>query len=67
MSEDTGEGAALQFLCEQLASFLRKRFAGPLHVIFDKDLDRLTVDASTTLQSGPNTAAGGHVGSEFHP
>jgi len=42
------------------------RLAKPLHIILNKDLDDLATDAEAAFEGFPDTAAGGHMGAEFH-
>src|SRR5439155_156361 len=44
----------------------RSRFAQPLHVVLNKNLDDFTVDAAPALERPPGAAAGGHVRAELH-
>ena len=67
VAEDAREGAGGPFVGVGGEVPRRKRLPDPLHVVFDKHLDNLAVDAATALEGFPNPAAGGHVRAEFHP
>jgi hypothetical protein len=43
----------------------RARFAKPLHVILDEDLDDIAADAPSAFEGFGRPAAGGHVRAEF--
>ena len=66
VAEDAGEAVRGQFVRIQRAVLRRDRFAEPLHVILNENLDDLAVDAATALEGFPNPATGGHVCAEFH-
>ena len=66
MTEDAGKSSGSQFAGVEGKLLRHSPPAEPLHVIFDENLDAVTMDAAGALQGAPGAASGGHVRAELH-
>src|SRR5882672_6056969 len=66
MAEDTRKCIRRKFIGVQGKFFGRSRFAQPLHVVLNEDLENFTVDAAPALERPPGAPACGHVRTKSH-
>lgn len=66
MAKHTPKGISSEFISIQVEALRRKGLAEPLHVVLDEDLNDLTANTLSPLQSLVGSAASGHVGTKKH-